>query len=329
MTRRLASLIVPAFMLTLLLAGSLIILFFAGTPEHRAPVRVAAVLKTIDSNMEFWEVVKSGMRTAATEFGLTLEIYGPWRESDISEQISILDSVIDDKPRVIILSATDYTALIPGVKRAAEAGIPVVTIDSGVDSQIPTTFVATNNVEAGEKLASYLPTILDGDRELAIINHVPGATTAIEREAGVRKALEKLGHYRVLGTWFTNNFEENAYNIAMDLTRRHPELGGILAMNEVSTVGAARALVDAGLAGKVKLVGFDSSLVEIKFIEEGVIDATVIQKPFNMGYLSVRAALDVVNRKPQSKFIDTGSVLVTAETLYEPENQKLLFPFIE
>ncbi|HAE21891.1 MAG TPA: LacI family transcriptional regulator, partial [Spirochaetaceae bacterium] len=74
---------------------------------------------------------------------------------------------------------------------------------------------------------------------------MPGATTAIEREAGVRKALEKDGRYPILGTWFTNNFLENAYAITIDLTQRYPELGAILAMNEVSTVGAAQALVDA------------------------------------------------------------------------------------
>jgi ribose transport system substrate-binding protein len=87
--------------------------------------------------------------------------------------------------------------------------------------------------------------------------------------------------------------------------------------------------VDAGLAGRVKLLGFDSSLEEIKFIERGVLDATVIQKPFAMGYLAVRAALNAINKIPQARFIDTGSVLITADNLYLPENQKLLFPFAE
>ena len=100
-------------------------------------------------------------------------------------------------------------------------------------------------------------------------------------------------------------------------------------MNEVSTVGAAQALLDAGQAGKVRLLGFDSSLAEIKFIEQGVLAATVVQKPFNMGYLAIRAALDAVEKKPRIRFIDTGSVLITAANLYLPENQKLLFPFTE
>jgi ribose transport system substrate-binding protein len=76
-------------------------------------------------------------------------------------------------------------------------------------------------------------------------------------------------------------------------------------------------------------VGFDNPLGRINLIEEGIIAAVVIQKPFNMGYLAVRAARDTVENRNLPPFIDTGSVLITAENLYEPENQKLLFPFVE
>ncbi|MCA1951246.1 MAG: substrate-binding domain-containing protein, partial [Treponema sp.] len=103
----------------------------------------------------------------------------------------------------------------------------------------------------------------------------------------------------------------------------------ILAMNEISVIGAAQAIEQAGMAGKVKLFGFDNSLSEIQFMERGVLQATVIQKPFNMGYLAVKAAIAAVNKIKQARFIDTGSVLITPNNMYLPENQKLLFPFIE
>jgi ribose transport system substrate-binding protein len=171
--------------------------------------------------------------------------------------------------------------------------------------------------------------ILAPGNKLAIINHVRGATTAIEREAGTRRVLERDGRYPIIGTWFTDNFEENAYTITLRLLEEYPDLGGFLAMNEVSTIGIARALRDTGTMGKIRLVGFDSSLREIQFIEQGVISATVIQKPFNMGYFAVQAARDAVENRSLPSFIDTGSVLITADNLYEPENQKLLFPFME
>ncbi|MFH2114665.1 MAG: LacI family transcriptional regulator, partial [Spirochaetota bacterium] len=104
--KRMAPFVVPAILLGILLIGSYIILFFAGAPARQEPPHITAVLKTIDSNMEFWEVVKSGMRTAATEFSVPLEIFGPWAESDIEGQIRIMETVIKDRPTVIILSAT-------------------------------------------------------------------------------------------------------------------------------------------------------------------------------------------------------------------------------
>jgi ribose transport system substrate-binding protein len=325
-SRHLRTLFVPVI---ILLLGSLVILFFTRTPSRRE-IKITAVIKAIANDSEFWEVVKTGLRAGAVEFGADLEIRGSWAESDIEGQIHIIEDILqNDPPAALILAATDYIRLVPVVEKAVSMGVKVVTMDSGVDSPLPHTFVATNNIEGGEKVAAEMIRILEPGNKLAIVNHVRGATTAIEREDGARRILEQDGRYPIIGTWFTDNFEENAYTITLRLLRDHPDLGGILGMNEVSTIGIARALQDAGAMGKVRLVGFDSSLREIQFIEQGLIAATVIQKPFNMGYLAVQAARDAAENRTLPSFIDTGSVLITADNLYEPENQKLLFPFVE
>jgi ribose transport system substrate-binding protein len=326
--KRPASLVVPAILLGILLCGSLIIMLIAGAEPPAARVRVVAVLKTIDVNMEFWEVVKSGMREAAKEFDVDLDVRGPWAESDVLGQLRIVDEVIAERPTAIILAATDYVALVGSVEKARDEGIRVVTLDSGVDSSVPATFVATNNVEAGEKAGVEMARLLKPGAAVAVVNHIRGATTAMEREKGALRAVGEGNRFTVLGVWYTNNFVENAYAIALDLMDKHPDLGGILAMNEVSTVGVARALRDRGRLD-IRLVGFDNSLVEIKLMEEGFIDATVIQQPFNMGYLAVRAVRRVVGGGSVEPFIDTGSLLVTPENMYLPEIQKSLFPFAE
>jgi ribose transport system substrate-binding protein len=160
------------------------------------------------------------------------------------------------------------------------------------------------------------------------VNHIKGATTAIEREEGALRAIKKDGRFKILDTRYTNNIEENAYGITLELLETHRNLGGIMAMNEVSTVGVARALRDKKRSD-VRLVGFDNSLFEVKLIEEGIIDATVIQQPFNMGYLAVRAARTANTGKRLEPFIDTGSLLITVDNMYHPEIQKSLFPFAE
>ena len=326
--RRSVSLVVPAILFGILLGGILIIMLIAGAEPPSERIRVVAVLKTIDVNMEFWEVVKTGMHAAAKEFDVDIEVRGPWAESDVLGQLKIMDDVIEGKPEAIILAATDFAALVASVEKARDAGIRVVTLDSGIDSAIPDTFVATNNVEAGEKAGVKMARILKPGTSVAVVNHIKGSTTAMEREKGALRAVGGTGRFEVLGVWYTNNFVENAYAITVDLLMKHPNLGGILAMNEVSTVGVARALRDGGRSD-IRLVGFDNSLVEIKLMEEGFIDATVIQQPFNMGYLAVRAVRDVASGRVVEPFIDTGSLLVTPDNMYLPEIQKILFPFAE
>jgi ribose transport system substrate-binding protein len=321
---------IPAILAFMLFAGTLVILLFTRPAPGGEGVRITAVIKAIANDSEFWEVVKTGLRAGALEFGVNLEIQGPWVESDIDGQIHIVEAILKNTPpKVLILAAADYRRLVPVVEQVAAKGVKVITMDSGVDSPLPLSFVATNNTEGGEKIGAEMIRLLDPGRSVAIINHVRGATTAIEREEGTRRVLERDGRYPILGTWFTDNFEDNAYLITTNLLAEYPDIGGILAMNEVSTVGAARALRDNGYGRKVRLVGFDSSLTEVRFIEQGIIAATVIQKPFNMGYLAVRAARDAALNRSLPDFIDTGSVLITPENLYEPENQKLLFPFVE
>ncbi|MFP3091215.1 substrate-binding domain-containing protein [Treponema sp. TIM-1] len=321
--------LIPVLLLLIFLGGSLGIFFLVRTPPEQE-IRVTAVIKAIANDSEFWEVLKTGMRAGATEFGLRLDIQGPWAESDVDGQIRIVENILaTDPPTVLVLAAADYTRLAPLVEKAVSMGVKVIAMDSGVDSSLPHTFVATDNVEGGGKVAVEMIRILEPGRKLAILSHVRGTTTAIDRERGVREVLEKDGRYPILGTWFTDNFADRAYAITMELLKEYPDLGGILTMNEISTIGAAQALLDSGAAGKVRLVGFDNPLGRINLIEEGIIAAVVIQKPFNMGYLAVRAARDAAENRSLPPFIDTGSVLITAENLYEPENQKLLFPFVD
>lgn len=325
--RRFSFLIIPLIMLAILFAGSLIIIFSIGFVSPPESHYVIVVFKTMKSDIEFWVTARTGILTAAKEFGMNVEIVGPWDESDVQGQIDIMEQVITKRPEAIILAASDFNALVPSVEAAHKAGIKIITLDSAVNSTLPLCFVATDNVEAGEKAGNAMASLLTPGAPVAIVGHVKGAATAIDREHGVRRQLEENTENPIVGTYFCENYSDRAYLITQEIVKTYPDLGGIVALNEVSTVGVARAIRDMNLKGKVRVVGFDHSLTEIKMIEDGVIDATVVQKPFNMGYLAVKKAYDVLNKKRVERFIDTGSVLITPRNLYTPENQKLLFPF--
>lgn len=290
---------------------------------------LVVVLKSTDTSIEFWQTVKSGIETAAKEFDVSVSITGSLYESDVKGQIRILEKAIEEKPDGIILAASDYNALVPLAEEIVNKGIKLVCFDSGINSDVAESFVATDNILAGRQIGENLAGILQEDEKIAIVSHVKGSATAIEREQGFRQGLGEKREKNIIGTFFSNTSEDNAYRITVDLLTSHKEIKGIAGLNETSTVGAGKAIKDLGLSGKVTLVGFDSSIDEIKLIEAGAIQMTVVQKPFNIGYLSVKTAIDLLNGKKVSKRIDTGAQIITKENMYTIENQKLLFPFAE
>lgn len=287
---------------------------------------IEIVLKSTGGHpMDFWNVVKQGIDEASKEFGVEVKISGPRYEKEINQQISIINSVIDKDPPLIILAASDYVRLVPPIEEAHKLGIPIITFDSGVDSDIPVSFIATDNIEAGikagmemKRLISYSPR-----KEIAIVSHIKETATAIEREAGVRKALYDEN---VIGTWFCDVEEEKAYLITLELLKNE-NLGGIVALNEVSSLGVANAIDETGVKDDVLVVGFDNAIRELYYLEESVIKATVVQRPYNMGYLSVKTAVEYLKGEKVDLFLDTGSVLITRDNMFKREYQELLFPF--
>ncbi len=308
-----------------LIAGSVV---SANARESRAAVIV--VLKSTNPNMEFWKIVRSGIEAAAKEWGVQPQIVGPWLEKDIDDQVRIMREVVLRRPQGILLAASDYNALVPLALKARAAGIKLVTIDSGVASSAPESFIATDNIQAGRKAGRELGRIVPPGAKVAIISHIQEVATAIDRERGFREAFAEANPTAtIVGRYFAFNDYDIAYDITRRLLREHPDLGGIVALNEMTTRAAANGVVDAGYAGRVKIVGFDSAVDEIKRLEDGTIEALVVQKPFNMGYLGIQTLVELFRGKRVAKFIDTGSNLIRRDTMYTTENEKLLFPFMQ
>lgn len=287
---------------------------------------IEVVLKsTKGETMDFWDVVNLGIDEAAKEFGIQVNISGPDFEKEINSQIKILNEKIKAKPPLIILAASDFKRLSESVKRAHDYGVPVITLDSGVDSYIPESFVGTDNIIAGIKAGNEIKKLLQNGyrKEIAIIGHLKETTTAIDREKGVRKALEGQN---IIGTWFCDVEEDKAYRIAMELLN-NKNLGAIASLNEVATLGVARAMADTDKKNRVIVVGFDNSVRELTYLEQGILNATVVQRPYNMGYLAIKTAVKHLNGEKVEPIIDTGSVLITKDNMFKREYQELIFPF--
>ncbi|MDC7234583.1 MAG: substrate-binding domain-containing protein [Spirochaetales bacterium] len=287
---------------------------------------VVLVMKTTERISEFWMILEKGAIQSAEDLGINIEITGPDLEDNIQQQISIMEEVIESRPDAIILAATDYKRLVPVSALAREKKIHLLTVDSFISSDDAECEIGTVNEAAGAKLGAFVSGELNGGDTVALISFVADSSPAIEREQGVRSALGNS--FRILDTVYTNNNIDLGYTETKRLLAEYPELKAIAALNENSAVGAFRAVKESDRAGEILFVTFDSDLEMIQGLEDGIIKATLVQKPYNMGYLAVQMAYDLIRKKPVPPSIDTGSELITRDNMYDIKNQKLLFPSI-
>ena len=319
----LATALAAAVALTALYRGARLL-----SPASAASRRVVVIFKTIDyRTTPFWGNVRDGVVSAGEDFRVEVSIRGPAVETDVPGQVEIVRRAIREKPDAIVLAAGDYNLLVPAARDIKRARIPLVCIDSFVNSDDADVRIGTDNYEGGQECAAALLRRVRPADLVAIMSYVKGSSTAIDRESGVRDALQ--GRVRLLDTQYRNADADLAYAQALRLIAITPGLRGIVALNDPTARGAARALDESGKASSIALIGFDNSLLVLHYVERGVIRDTVVQKRFNMGYLGIKAAWELIERRKPPRFLNTGSVDISAVNMFQPENQKLLFPVTE
>lgn len=276
---------------------------------------------------EFWKAVELGAKDAGKVYDIEVNFIGPEKETEISKQVNMMENAINKKVDLIALAALDANALYPVSKKAIDSKIPLVTFDSNVRGGIEKSFIATDNAAAAGVAADYLAKQIGGKGKVAIVAHNAGTSTAVEREKGFREAMKKYPDIKILNTQFSDGDKSKALAITTDLILANPDLVGVFATNEGAAVGAARAVEERKVADKVKLVGFDSSEDEIKYITNGTMKGLVTQNPYKMGYDTIETAAKVMKNEPVEKRIDTGAALVTTENVNNADIQKVLNPF--
>lgn len=286
--------------------------------------RVIAIFKTAGTANAFWAAVRDGVVSGAKDFGLEVTIRAPRDEIYVDEQIQILKGAIAEHPAAIVLAAGDYHRLVEPVQEAKASGIKVVCVDSFIESDDADAKVGTDNFEAGQKCGAALLRHLGAGERIAVMSYVQGSSTAIGRESGLRDALGDKAV--IIGTSYSASEDALAYSQARDILAREPALAGMAALNLPTILGAARALAESGREGSVVLVGFDNSPEVMRLIERGVIRDAIVQKPFNMGYISMECVRQLLSGKRPKPYTNTGSVDIDKASMFEPENQKLLFP---
>ena len=289
--------------------------------------RVAIVAKS--TRTEFWLSVFAGAQAAAAEYNVELDISGPETEEDYETQNRMVAEAVDAGAEALVFSAIDYENNAAAIDAAAAAGVRIVAIDSNVDSAAVQTYIGTDNYAAGQMAAQAALDAVDGELTVGIVNYDISSANGQERERGARDLFEASGRAQVAARINTLAEAGRAQADTEELLRAHTDINVLLAFNEPTSVGAAAAVAAQDLSDAVFLVGFDSNLATVEGLQNGSVDALIVQNPYAMGYLGVESAYRLLSGQGGSlaPTVDTATSIVDLENLFTMDSQKALFAF--
>jgi len=277
---------------------------------------------------DYWSTLRMGAEVAAKEFNVNLRFLAPPNEGDIQGQINLVNDSIQKHPDALLLAASDYMKLAQVTDRAAYNNIPIISIDSEVGSARVKSYIGTNNYDAGQRSAERMVQLIGGSGKIAVMNFVQEARNANQREEGLLDYIARYPDVQIVNIAYCQSSKEMASAITRDWLKTYPDLKGIIALNAEASIGVGRVVKEAGQGGMVKVIAFDSPQETMEMLQDGTVQALVIQNPFNNGYLAVQYAVELMEGRKIADRIDTGIKVIDLENMLWPENQKLLFPFV-
>jgi ribose transport system substrate-binding protein len=317
-------------LLYLVLGASLFGQFVASSNAQQAGKKLSIAVIPKGTTHVFWKSVEAGARQAAQELGIDMTWKGPLKEDDRAQQISIVEQFVSEGRSGIVLAPLDENALRRPVDAAMEKKIPVIIIDSTLKGEVGKDFIGfcgTNNKQGGTMGGEELARLLDGKGKVILLRYQEGSASTSQREEGFLEAIKKHPDMQLLlDNRYAGATVAEAQSTAMNIIDKIRVADGIFCPNESSTFGMLLALKQNNLAGKIKLVGFDTSPPLIEGLKKGEIQALVAQNPKKMGYLGVKTVVAYIHGEQVPPVTDSGAQLITKENVDTPEIQKLLNP---
>ena len=274
---------------------------------------------------QFWQAVKQGAEQQAEKEGVRITFEGPADETQVEEQMTMLTNALAKAPDAIGFAALDSQAAASVLEQAQSDDIPVIAFDSGVESDIPLTTAATDNVAAAAEAAEHMAELVGGSGKVGLIVHDQTSLTGQQRRDGFVEWMEaNAPDIEVLPVQYGEGDQAKSADIAKSIIAANPDLKGIYGANEGSAIGAVKGVEESGAEGIV-VVGFDSGQAQIDAIESGVMAGAITQNPVGMGEELVKAAVAAINGEDLPETIDTGFYWYDAENIDEPEIQAVLY----
>ncbi len=282
----------------------------------------------------FYVTMHKGAQAAAKALNVDL-LYQGAAEWNVSLQVPILEAIIAKKPAAILIAPNDKVQMIEPLRKAYEAGIQVVCVDtfigSGIfqtgagDADFPISYVASDNVLGGRMAARALAKAIGEKGKVYVANVKPGISTTDQREEGFKAEIAQWKDIEVLETQFNDDDANKAASQFQAVLGRVPDLAGVFGANLFSAAGAANGAKQAGVAGKVKMAGFDAPESVVAQLKDGTFELTIAQHPAEIGYFGLAAAHAFVTGNPVPTAIGTGFTVMTAANIDDPNVNRYLY----
>jgi ribose transport system substrate-binding protein len=256
---------------------------------------------------QFWQAVRIGAEKAAKDYKVVITFEGPENESMVDKQLDMLQTDLAKNPSAICFAALDSKAAIPLLQEAKKRHIPVIGFDSGVDSDIPVTTAATDNIAAAALAADKMAELIGGSGKVGVIIHDQTSRTGIDRGTGfLNQMKKKYPNIQIIGPQYGGGDQLKSTDLAKAMIQANPDIKGFFGGNEGSIIGVLNAVKELDMVGKITVIGYDSGKQQLDAIRSGEEAGAITQDPIGIGYKAVEAAVKAIKGQKVPKSIDTG-----------------------
>jgi ribose transport system substrate-binding protein len=274
---------------------------------------IAVIFKAL--NAEYWKTMQAGCEAAAEDLGINVTVLGPNAESEIAQQVTMIEEQLAAGVDAIVVAPCEENAVI-GALSPYVGQLPILAVDSDFGLEGKTAFIGTGNQPAAKLGGTFAAEAIGEGGKAILIGGQQGEGTSTARLAGFQEGLEEKNCV-VLETQYGKNTADGAMAVMEDMLTKYPgEIGAVLAMNDDMIQGCLQAIQNAGVEG-ITLVGFNGDAGAVQLIADGKISATVAQQPYEMGYQAVEQAYKAVKGETIEKHQEVAALLITKENAAE------------
>lgn len=294
------------------------------TPENK--ITIPVILKAKEP--AYWQAIINGVNKAANDYGINVQIESPPRTypPNYIAQLNLFLNALAQNPQAIVLSAFNSKEFTPYLEQAKNANIPVIGLDTDVDSPIVRTAVATDNYGAGELAAHKMAELVNKQGKVAIFNFSPPVRSLLYRYEGFVNTLkENYPAIEVIEIPYTVGTSPDLYEKVKVVLSENPDLKGLFATAENESIASIDAIRNSSKEKQLQLITFDSTKKIKDAVRDGTASGGIVQDPFDMGYKAVVAAARASKGEILPTFIDTGFTWYDASNIDDPKIQALLY----